>query len=137
MKNWKIILIAAAISLSAGLSQAQQNGDMASMKAKAEKFLSVPLTTGSTVGVTNGTTQFTTATFYGYASVSRTAAPVANTNTTYIGFSDSDHTVTNLVDSIAAGSWLAIKAPPGTKYDLKDIYFRGTTGEKIQVVYEQ
>lgn len=142
MNTRKILigLATAALCLMAGApaSQAQVlNASIEGAKAKSTKFASVTLATSSTVVATNTTTLYTTATFYGYSAVSRTAAPTANGGTVYIGFADGNHSVTNLVDTIAAGSWLKITAPPGTKYDLKDVYFNGSTGDKVQIVYEQ
>lgn len=139
MKTIFAILTVLALGFTA--SAQKLNADIKAAEPKTSQFLAVPLTTGSTVQATNGATKYTTATFYGYATLSATAAPVANTNATSIGFAtqstDGTHSVTNLVDSIAAGSSVTIKAPPGTKYDLADVYFKGTTGERIQIVYEQ
>lgn len=133
----RILLVIGLTCLALGARAQALNANITGAQAKSQKFLSVTLATGTAVNATNGATPFTSATFYGYASISMAGAPVANTNTTYVGFSDTGHTVTNMVDSIAAGSWLSIKAPPGTKYDLHDLYFTGTTGEKIKIVYEQ
>lgn len=127
-----------------GLSAARGDGLNANIKAaepKATQFLTVAMTSGTSVEATNHTTQYTTATFYGYALATNNAAPVANAANVSIGFAtqnpDGTRSATNLVDTVPAGSSVKITAPPGTKYDLADVFLNGTTSDRILIMFEQ
>lgn len=129
-------------TLPAAYGQGGLNADMGKAQAKGAKFLFVALSTGTAVQASTTNLQFTAATFYGVKAVSATAAPTANTGTAYVGFVDAAGAsgVTAgqpaFCDSITAGSYVSLQQI-GTKYDLKDLYFLGSTGDKILIVYTQ
>lgn len=124
------------------LGQGALNAKISSADPKAPGFLFVTLATGTAVQGSTTNLQFTSATFYGYKAVSATAAPTFNTASAYLGFVDTPGTSGVAAGSpafhetITSGSYMVL-APIGTKYNLKDIYFLGTTGDKILVVYSQ
>lgn len=117
------------------------NANIKAAEPKATQFLTVTMASGSSVQATNHTTQYTTATFYGYAATSATATPTANAASVAIGFAtqnaDGTRSATNLVDTVPAGSFVKITAPPGTKYDLADVFLNGTTSDKVVIMFEQ
>ena len=98
--------------------------------------------TGTAVRGSTTNLQFTTAIFYGLKAVSATAAPTDNTAPAYMAFADAAGTSgvaagsPAFCDTILAGSYLGL-AQTGTKYNLADLYFLGTTGDKVLVVYTQ
>lgn len=117
------------------------NAKISSAEPKTNAFVWVTLATGTNAVASSTNRWFTAATFYGYKAATNNAAPTANTATAYIGFKDPAATVTTadtpaIVDTIAAGSWLALQRT-GTKYNLADVYFVGSTGDKILIVFEQ
>jgi len=136
-----LIALLLLTALSAGAQSAGLNSKASSAEPKAPKFKWVTLTTGTAVAASTTNLQFTTATFYGVKAAANNAAPTANTGTAYIGYKDVTGEVVTanqpaLVDSIAAGSWLALNNI-GTRYNLTDFYFLGSTGDKVLIVYEQ
>jgi len=143
ISNSLTIVFAALVMLCATSARAQAglNANIKAAEPKTTRFTAVAMVTGSSVAVTNTSTPFTSATFYGYKAWSATGAPTTNAASAWIGFAtqntDGTHSATNLVDTVAAGSSLSIQAPPGTKFDLSDIVFNGTTGDKIFVTFEQ
>lgn len=138
----KTIIAIIAIVLCAATLQAQGlNSRIASAEPKSQKYIWVTLSTGTAVQGVSTNLLFTSATFYGYKAVANNAGATANTASTSIGFVDSAGAVVTanqpaFVDTITAGSWLSL-GKTGTKYNLSEIYFLGTTGDKILVVYEQ
>ena len=129
-------------ALPAAFGQGALNADMGKAQPKAPKFLFVTLATGTAVQASTTNLQFTAATFYGVKAVSATAAPTANTATAYVGFKDATGAsgvsadAPAFCDSITAGSYVSLQQT-GTKYNLQDIYFLGSTGDKILIVYTQ
>ncbi len=118
------------------------NSGISKAEPKSPKFLFVTLATGTAVQASTTNLQFTSATFYGVKAVSATAAPTVNGAIAYVAFKDATGASGVAADSpafcdtITAGSYVALQQV-GTKYDLKDIYFLGTTGDKILIVYTQ
>lgn len=110
---------------------------------KPQQFLFVALATGTAVQANATSLRFTTLTFYGMKAVSATAAPTANAADAYVGVADASNVFGNganlpaFLDTVSAGGSLTLRAPVGSKYDLKDFYFLGTTGDKIAIGYEQ
>ena len=122
--------------------QSGLNAKISSAEPKGAKFLVVTLATGTAVQASTTNLQFTSATFYGVKAVSATAAPTANTASAYVGFTDATGASgvaaasPAFCDTITAGSYVSL-AQTGTKYNLQEIYFLGTTGDKILIVYTQ
>lgn len=114
------------------------NSKITSAEPKAVEFKVVTLADDTPVAGSATNLQFTSATFYGYKGVSATYAPTNNTSTAYLGYADATGVtgVTNatpaFVSAIAAGSSVTL-GQTGAKYDLKDIYFLGATGDKIVI----
>lgn len=138
----KSLLLTGALLFAAVASHAQGlNAQISAAAPKASQFITLSLTTGSSVAIVSTNLMYTTATFYGYSAVSGTASPTANSGNALIGFCAKNaagtFTGTNMVDTLAAGSSLTIQAPSGTKYDLRDIRFNGGTGDKVFIVFEQ
>jgi len=124
------------------VGQGALNSAITKAEPKSPKFLFVTLATGTAVQAITTNLQFTAATFYGVKAVSATAAATVNTASAYVGFKDATGASGVAADSpafcdtITSGSYVSLQQT-GTKYDLKDIYFLGTTGDKILVVYTQ
>lgn len=118
------------------------NSKISAAEPKAAKFLFVTLATGTAVQASATDLQFTSATFYGVKAVSATAAPTVNGASAYVGFKDATGASGVSADSpafcdtITAGSYVSL-VQTGAKYNLKDIYLLGTTGDKVLVVYTQ
>jgi hypothetical protein len=138
-------LLVGLVVLSAALpamGQSGLNSGMSKAEPKAAQYKFVTLATGTAVQASTTNLQFTAATFYGVKAVSATAAPTANTESAYVGFKDatgaSGVTANSpaFCDTITAGSYVSL-TQTGTKYDLKDVYFLGTTGDKVLIVYTQ
>lgn len=124
------------------LGQSGLNAKITSADPKSAKFLFVTLATGTAVQASTTNLQFTSATIYAYKAVSATAAPTANTSSAYVGWVDTPGASgvaagsPAFVETIVPGSFLGL-APIGVKYDLKDLYCLGATGDKILIVYSQ
>jgi len=121
----------------AALSNRLSNAD-----PKKPKFLIITLSTGTSVQASLTNLQFTTATFYGYKAVSATAAPTVNSSSAYLGFVDAtggsgvSQGSPAFIETITPGSYITL-SPIGTKYNLMDMYFLGSTGDKVLVVYSE
>lgn len=139
MKTTLFILFvtaAAAFGQTTGL-----NAKLTSADPKSPKILVVPLGTGTNIQASATNLQFTYATLYGYTGFATNAVPTNNSAAVAVGWVDNEGRTTNAaspiyVDSIAAGSYLGL-GKTGVKYDLKDLYFRGSTGDKVIIVFEQ
>lgn len=124
----------AAQGFNAGISRAE---------FKAPKFLLVSIaSTNVAVLVGTNSTLVTSATFYGYKTVSTNAAPTANVASAYVGYVDtaggSGVTATRpvIVDTITAGGSFTL-ARDGVKFNLNNIYVLGTNADKVLVKYEE
>lgn len=144
MKNkiWLLVVwLSVALSALPVLGQGL-NAAITKAEPKSPKFLFVTLATGTAVQASTTNLQFTSATFYGVKAVSATAAPTVNGASAYIGFADATGASgvaaasPAFCDTITAGSYVALQQT-GTKYDLQSIYFLGTTGDKVLIVYTQ
>lgn len=118
------------------------NAKITSAEPKTPRFLIVNCTNNVPTACSVTDLQFTTATFYGYQGTSTNAAPTNNAAVAYIGFKDTNGVAVatgkpGMVQAIAAGSWVAIKAPPGTKYNFADMAIVGTTGDRVLITFEQ
>lgn len=137
------VLLFLLLALPAGAQTVGLNAKLSSAEPKGNSFFLVTLTNGSYTRPVATNFAFTSATFYGYRSVATNAAPTTNASPAYIGYLDSagDSGVTAgapaMFDTIGAGSYLGLKAPPGTKYDLSKFYFTGANSDKVLIVYEQ
>lgn len=116
---------------------------VAACENKPTNFLApVTLTTGTAVQVSTADRFVTSVTFYGFRAVANNAAPTANANTTQLGYTDYAGALVAantpaFLDVIPGGSAITEAAPLGTKYNLKDFWLLGTTGDKIVVGYQQ
>lgn len=147
MKTKTKILLAAAVCLTTvavlwAQGTVSLNNKLSSNEPKVPRFVSVTLSTGTAVAGSATDLLFTSAMFYGVKTVVSNAAPTANTATAYIGYLDNDGAVVTvgtaaIIDTIPAGGSLLMRAVPGEKYNLKDFYFLGTTGDKVIVQLSQ
>lgn len=113
------------------------NAKISSAEPKRVQCKWVTLTSNTNVVASSTNLQFTAATFYGLkADGSGTNAPTANTASVYVGFRDETGTNISNAATITAGSYVQLVGT-GTKYNLTEITFTGTTGDKVLVVYEQ
>lgn len=118
------------------------NAAMSKAESKGMKYLFVSLTNSTAVQASQSDLLFTSATFYGVKGVSATAAPTNNTASAYVGFKDATGASgvsadsPAFVEAITSGSFLGL-GQTGTKYNLRDIYFLGSTGDKILILYTQ
>jgi hypothetical protein len=111
---------------------------------KQPKFLFVSLTTGAAVRASSTNIKVTSATFYGVKAVSATAAPTDNTDAVRLGYTDATGasgvtagqpaftTVT-----IDQGLYVSQSSVTGSCFDLNDVWFLGSTNDKVLIVYEQ
>lgn len=134
-------LLLGALALPAAAQTVGLNGKISSAEPKTNAFVWVACTTGTNVAAVSTNLMFSAATFYGVKAATNNAAPTANTGTVYLGLKDPAGSVTTadtpaVFDTITAGSYLALKTV-GVKYNLKDFYFVGATGDKVLIVFEQ
>lgn len=121
-----------------------QNNNINSAQPKQPKFLLVAVTTGAATQVVSTNLFTTTATFYGWKTLSATTGPTANTAPCFAGFVDAngDSGVTPgqpaFCVTIATGAAVPWdQCMGGTKLDLSKVYVTGTTGDKVLIVYTQ
>lgn len=137
-----LFVVALGLAVTASAQTVSLNAKISSAEPKTNAFFWVTLTNGAYARPTATPVMFTSATFYGYKHVTNNAAPTTNASPAYIGYLDvaGAATTTNtpaIFDTIGAGSYLGLRAPPGTKYDLSQFFFTGADGDKVFIVFEQ
>ncbi len=142
-ERWAVLLLLISAFQIFSVSAFAQglSGTVGSADTKPPQLLVVTLTTGANTNASLTNLFYTAATFYGYKGYSTNAVPTNNSGSVAVGFADTDGRTTNagspiFVDSISAGSWLAL-SKVGAKRNLKDIYFNGATGDKVVILFEK
>jgi hypothetical protein len=95
----------------------------------------IPLPAGVTTPISATDVWATQATFYGYKTVSATAAPTNNTGNVAIGPYVGG--AAKLIDVVTPGGKLVYAPAMGTKFNLKDIAGSGTGTDAVFVTYVQ
>lgn len=135
---WGIIgALLVGITIAQGL-----NNKITSNEPKVSQVAFITLATGTAAACASTDTMFTSATFYGVKTVANNAAPTANGASAYLGWKDTAAVAVTvntpvITDTITAGSSVILRATPGQKYNLANIYVLGTTGDKVLIIYEQ
>ena len=137
MKNKLMVLMLVVGAATAhGQGTVGVNGKMSSTDPKSIKLKWVTLATGTNVVASTTNLQFTAASFYGIKASSNVAGTTNNAADAYMGWTDAATTVPGMTATIYPGEHVSIWGI-GTKYNLTEFYFVGTTGDKVLIAYEQ